>query len=182
MRGEYKYLQVATMALLSITDAIDGPLWWWWQASMCLLNLTYHPYFINHQCITFLVFLYLSLASGPNDYCLWQTPAAMMTRYHESFFAKPHLHQWKFLPSNGCYDLCLAIYFQMRCLSISSTYPSDSVGVTLSDFHCVGVCEHYMHKVEKFIKHMKKYMYLEKTVKYLRNYSWSRSASLMMHL
>ena len=56
------------------------------QACACSLHLTYHPYFINVLlCSNTCIYHKQCL----NDYCLWQTPAVMMTRYHVSFFAKP---------------------------------------------------------------------------------------------
>ena len=58
-----------------------------WQACACSLHLTYHPYFINVLlCSNTCIYHKQRL----NDYCLWQTPAVMMTRYHVSFFANPH--------------------------------------------------------------------------------------------
>ena len=59
--GKYYRLQVARTALLRITDAIDGPLWWWWLPSMCLLP-PFDLSSIFYQCITMLVHLYLSQA------------------------------------------------------------------------------------------------------------------------
>lgn len=52
---------MARTALLRITDAIDGPLWWWWLPSMCLLP-PFDLSSIFYQCITMLEHLYLSQA------------------------------------------------------------------------------------------------------------------------
>ena len=57
------------------------------QACACSLHLTYHPYFINVLLCSYTCIYHKQCL---NDYCLWQTPAVMMTRYHVSFFANPH--------------------------------------------------------------------------------------------